>query len=151
MDLRLTATTVLVNVIKNGQSLTSTLDDALKPIENSKDKAFVQALCYGVLRQYHRLEYILQQLMPKPLRNKDTDIKVLILIGLYQLQSMRVKTHAAVSETVGAVKKKSWAKGLINGILRQYIREQKTIERLADQESLCITLPPTVVNQRYTK
>ncbi|MCK5190573.1 MAG: 16S rRNA (cytosine(967)-C(5))-methyltransferase RsmB, partial [Methylococcales bacterium] len=135
MNVRLQAANVLSRVVKDGLSLTVALDRAFESIENSKDRAFIQALCYGVIRQYHRLDFILQQLLTKPLRNKDTDIKMLLLMGLYQLKFMRVKSHAAVSETVSAAKRKSWAKSLINGVLRQYIREQENLEEKADQDS----------------
>jgi 16S rRNA (cytosine967-C5)-methyltransferase len=80
LNLRLQAANVLSRVVKDGQSLTVALDQTLESIENSKDRAFIQALCYGVLRQYHRLDFILQQMLTKPLRNKDTDIKMLLLI-----------------------------------------------------------------------
>ncbi len=132
MNLRVIATAILTKVIKDGQSLTVALDYALDVVSDSKDRAFIQALSFGVLRQYHQLDYILQQLLSKSIRNKDTDIKVLLLIGLYQLKYMRVKPHAAVSETVVAAKKKSWAKSLINGVLRQYQREQEKLDKLAD-------------------
>ena len=135
LNVRLQAANVLSRVVKDGQSLKVALDRAFEPIENSKDRAFIQALCYGVIRQYHRLDFILQQLLTKPLRNKDTDIKMLLLMGMYQLKFMRVKAHAAVSETVSAAKKKSWSKSLINGVLRQYIREQESLEEKADQNS----------------
>ena len=109
MNLRLVSAAVLNKVIKDGQSLTMALDHALEGIDHNKDSAFIQALCYGVTRQYQRLDYMLGQLLDKPLRNKDNDIKMLLLIGIFQLNSLRVKPHAAVSETVAAARKKSWA------------------------------------------
>ncbi len=124
MNLRQKAGKVLVRVLKEGQSLTAALEDELSNVSESQDRAFVQALCFGVCRQYFFLDSLLARLLSKPLRNKDMDIKMLLLIGLYQLRSMRVKPHAAVSETVAAVKKKSWARALVNGVLRQYLREQ---------------------------
>ncbi|MCK4494258.1 MAG: 16S rRNA (cytosine(967)-C(5))-methyltransferase, partial [Methylococcales bacterium] len=133
MNLRKPATQILSCVLKEGRSLTNAFDKALGALDTAQDKAFLQALCYGVLRDYHRLDFILTLLLSKPLRNKDSDIKILILIGLHQLRTMRVKPHAAVSETVAAVGKKSWAKKLINGVLRQYIREQKTLEQQAEK------------------
>ncbi|MCK5897507.1 MAG: 16S rRNA (cytosine(967)-C(5))-methyltransferase RsmB [Methylococcales bacterium] len=129
MNLRKPTTQILLRVLKEGRSLTNALDKDLAPLDTPQDKAFVQALCYGVLRDYHRLDFIVTLLLSKPLRNKDHDIKILILMGIYQLRTMRVKPHAAVSETVAAVGKKSWAKKLINGVLRQYIREQQTLEQ----------------------
>jgi 16S rRNA (cytosine967-C5)-methyltransferase len=118
--------------LQDGQSLTAALDNALQTIESGKDRAFIQALCYGVCRQYHRLDFILGQLLDKPL--KDMDVKALALVGLYQLKFMRVKPHAAVSETVLAARKKPWAKSLINAVLRTYLREQETLEQKADNE-----------------
>jgi 16S rRNA (cytosine967-C5)-methyltransferase len=92
----------------------------------------VQAICYGVCRQYHRLDFILSQLLDKPL--KDIEVKTLALVGLYQLSFMRVKVHAAVSETISAIaKKKSWVKGLLNALLRRYLREQEALEAQANQ------------------
>ncbi|MCK5871330.1 MAG: 16S rRNA (cytosine(967)-C(5))-methyltransferase RsmB [Methylococcales bacterium] len=129
MNLRKPATQILLHVLKEGRSLTHAFDKALAALDTAQDKAFVQALCYGVLRDYHRLDFILTLLLSKPLRNKDSDIKILLLMGIHQLRTMRVKPHAAVSETVAAVGKKSWAKKLINGVLRQYIREQQTLEQ----------------------
>ena len=148
LNLRLQAANVLSRVVKDGLSLTVALDRAFESIENSKDRAFIQALCYGVIRQYHRLDFILQQLLTKPLRNKDTDIKMLLLMGMYQLKFMRVKAHAAVSETVSAAKKKSWSKSLINGVLRQYIREQESLEEKADQDgSAALSHPQWLINK----
>ncbi|MDI1276735.1 16S rRNA (cytosine(967)-C(5))-methyltransferase RsmB [Methylobacter sp.] len=131
MNTRLVAARVLSRVLQDGQSLTAALDNAFPSIESSKDRAFIQALCYGVCRQYHRLDFILSQLLDKPL--KDTDVKALALVGLYQLKFMRVKPHAAVSETVLAARKKPWAKSLINAVLRTYLREQEGLEHKADK------------------
>ncbi|MFI3184799.1 MAG: 16S rRNA (cytosine(967)-C(5))-methyltransferase RsmB [Methylococcaceae bacterium] len=130
MNTRLVAARVLSRVLQDGQSLTAALDHLLLSVESAKDRAFIQALCYGVCRQYHRLDFILSQLLDKPL--KDADVKALALVGLYQLNFMRVKPHAAVSETVLATRKKPWAKSLINAVLRTYLREQEGLEAKAD-------------------
>ncbi len=102
----------------------------MQTVESGQDKAFIQALCYGVCRTYYRLDFILGELLDKPL--KDLTIKALALVGLYQLRYMRVKPHAAVSETVLAARKKPWAKALINALLRGYQREQDSLEWKAD-------------------
>lgn len=112
--------------MQNGHSLTATLDGLLASLPSHKDRAFVQMLCYGVCRQYHHLDALLNQLADKPL--KDMEIKALVLIGLYQLKFMRVKPHAAVSETVAATRKKTWAKSLINALLRRYQREAEALD-----------------------
>ena len=142
MNLRIIAAQILCRVLKDGQSLTAALDENLTALKEAKDRAFVQALCYGVIRDYQSLECALNLLLDKPFRNKDIDIKVLILIGLYQLRAMRVKSHAAVSETVAAVGKKTWAKAVINAALRQYLRDSVAIDARVDSNILASSSHP---------
>jgi 16S rRNA (cytosine967-C5)-methyltransferase len=130
---RAIAARVLADVMENGHSLTANLDATLIKLSSIQDRAFVQMLCYGVCRQFHHLIAILDELVDKPL--KDDEIKALVLIGLYQLKFMRVKAHAAVSETVSGVGKKHWAKGLVNGVLRSYLRDQDRLD------AHCQTIP----------
>ena len=146
MNTRLIAAKVLTSVIRDGQSLTAALNNALGVVESDKDRAFIQALCYGVCRNFHRLDYILSQMLDKPL--KDLEVKALALIGLYQLKFMRVKSHAAVSETVLAARKKPWAKALINALLRSYLRGQEGFEQKADNvKSALVSHPDWLIQQ----
>ena len=146
MNTRLIAAKVLTSVIRDGQSLTAALNNTLGVVESDKDRAFIQALCYGVCRNFHRLDYILSQMLDKPL--KDLDVKALALIGLYQLKFMRVKSHAAVSETVLAARKKPWAKALINALLRSYLRDQEGFEQKADNvKSALVSHPDWLIQQ----
>ena len=127
MNLRGLAAQILSRVINDGQSLTAALENQLPKLSDHQDRAFVQALCYGVIRHYYALTCTLQQLLDKPLKTKDGDIQALLLVGLYQLQHMRVKSHAAVSETVSATRHKPWAKSLVNAILRNYLRDAENL------------------------
>jgi 16S rRNA (cytosine967-C5)-methyltransferase len=146
VNIRLIAARVLSRVLQDGQSLTASLESALQTVESSKDRAFIQALCYGVCRTYHRLDFILSKLLDKPL--KDMDVKALALVGLYQLKYMRVKPHAAVSETVLAARKKPWAKALINALLRSYLREQDSLEQKADSvQFAAVSHPDWLIKQ----
>jgi 16S rRNA (cytosine967-C5)-methyltransferase len=136
----------MTKVLQDGQSLTLALDNALKSVESAQDKAFVQALCYGVCRSYHRLDFILNLLIDKPL--KSPEVRSLILIGLYQLNYMRVKPHAAVSETVQAARKIVWAKALINAVLRGYLRKQDELEQQADNvKTAALSHPDWLIKQ----
>ncbi|MGZ8221152.1 MAG: 16S rRNA (cytosine(967)-C(5))-methyltransferase RsmB, partial [Methylobacter sp.] len=82
----------------------------------------------------------------KPL--KDADVKALALVGLYQLKFMRVKPHAAVSETVLAARKKPWAKSLINAVLRTYLLDQEGLEHKADKcQVAALSHPDWLVKQ----
>ncbi len=134
MNLRGLAAQGLSRVIHDGHSLTAVLDNLLPKLKDHQDRAFVQALCYGVIRHYFALDFMLQQLLDKPLKPKDGDIQALILVGLYQLQHMRVKAHAAVSETVAATRHKPWAKSLVNAVLRRYLREAETLQNASQMD-----------------
>jgi len=98
--------------------------------DNDKDQGLIKELCFGVCRHYLYLQAITQSLLAKPLKKKDKDIELLILIGLYQLKFLRTPDHAAINETVSGciALKKPWAKGLINGVLRRFLRDQNNIE-----------------------
>ena len=146
MNTRWIAARVITRVLQNGQSLTPALENALKTVESYQDKAFVQALCYGVCRYYHRLDFILNALLDKPL--KVMEVKALILIGLYQLKYMRVKPHAAVSETVQAARQLPWARALVNALLRNYLRKQVTLEQQADKvKTAALSHPDWLIQQ----
>lgn len=128
MNLRAAAAETLYQVIVKGTSLSEALTETFT---DPRDQAFLQAVCYGVCRRYFYLDAILQQLIDKPLKAKDQDVYLLLLVGLYQLSDMRVPEHAAIAETVAAVKKlkKIWAKGLVNAVLRNYQRRAAELQQ----------------------
>jgi 16S rRNA (cytosine967-C5)-methyltransferase len=140
LNSRLIAANIVAGVLQDGQSLTAALEGALQSEPSSKDRAFIQALCFGVCRFYHRLDFILNELVDKPI--KDGQIRALALLGLYQLWAMRIKPHAAVSETVTAASKKPWAKALLNALLRNYLRNQANLEQKADHHPIAALSHP---------
>jgi 16S rRNA (cytosine967-C5)-methyltransferase len=125
---RLTAALILREVL-TGRSLSDAAPDRLERLQDQRDRAFSQELCYGVMRWYPRLDWILQQLLKKPVKTKDWDVKALLLLGLYQLLYLRVAEHAALHETAGAANTlhKRWAVGLINGVLREFQRRREEL------------------------
>jgi len=125
-DARRLALKVLQAVIVQGESLSTCLPVILKHSQTPKDKAFAQMLVYGVLRWYWRLTTVLPLLIKKPLKEKDSDIQIILLMALYQLMDTRVPDYASVDAAVSLARKqkKSWATGLVNGVLRNFIRLQ---------------------------
>ncbi|WHP80020.1 16S rRNA (cytosine(967)-C(5))-methyltransferase RsmB [Edwardsiella anguillarum] len=127
-NLRAIAARTLSAVLDQGQSLSSVLPGAAQPLSD-KDRALLQELCFGTLRVLPQLEWIVQQLMAKVLTGKQRPLHYLLLVGLYQLIYTRIPPHAALAETVdGAVAlKRPQLKGLINGVLRQFQRQQQPL------------------------
>lgn len=128
MNVRAAAAHVIYQVVDQGQSLSTALPHAQQRI-SPRDSGLLFEICYGVLRWLPRLESIVQQSMEKPLTGKTRVIHHLILVGLYQLNYMRIPAHAAVAETVNATQnlKKSQLRGLVNAVLRHYQRNQETL------------------------
>ena len=125
---RLAAVRVLQQVIDEGQSLSAQLAQILPRVE-ATDRGLVQEICYGVLRWLPQLDAILEKLLKKPIKRKDIDIELLLLVGIYQLQHLNLPDYAAISETVDVTHKlrKQWAKGLVNGVLRNFQRDGEKI------------------------
>ena len=150
MQSRAVASQILSKVFEDHQSLSTLIPIELDVMTDQQERAFAQALCYGVLRHYDSLNFILGMLLDKKFKKKDGDIRALILIGLYQLDHMRTPDHAAVSATVESCKelKKQWAKNLINAILRRYQREHEKFSNLvADNASARYEHPDWLLNK----
>lgn len=131
---RYVALKMCLNVIENGRSLSQVLAEGLAQFSDRRERAFTQNLVLGTLRWQERLSAIRAHLLKKPLKAKDEDVNQLILLGLYQILYLDTPPHAAVSETVTLTQKlkKPWAKGLVNGVLRNFIREADSIEAEVD-------------------
>jgi 16S rRNA (cytosine967-C5)-methyltransferase len=125
MNARAVAAKVIRDVVGSTMPLDAALQQNIGLLKSPADQALVQELSYGVLRWWFRLQEIAQGLLQKPMKPKDLDVFCLLLVGLYQLQYTRIPPHAAVSETVTAVRqlKKAWADKLLNAILRRQLRE----------------------------
>lgn len=150
---RLQALWWLTSVIKDGRSVNDLLATSQQKSVVSSETAFSKQLLFGSLRYYHQLKAILDQLIEKPLKQKDSDIYSILLLGLYQLRYLSVPDHAALSESVELTRKikKSWAKGLVNAVLRNYQRQVSAIEaKLAKAKTYQFSHPNWIINQLET-
>ena len=123
-NLQLVAAHTLRNVVDQGRSLDRTLETESQRLD-SEQRPMLHEMAYGGLRFYSYFDGLLAQLISKPIRRKDRMVHFLLIVGLYQIKHMRTPDHAAVNQTVKALaaSKQSWAKGLVNGVLRQFLRE----------------------------
>ena len=82
-------------------------------------------LVYGVLRWRFRLEALIAQLIKKPVRSKDYDLQLVLVIALYELTELNAPGYAVVDEAVRQVKQsgRKWAAGLVNAVLRAFERD----------------------------
>ena len=113
------ALTALCEVLAENRSL-SHIKTELTP--------FAKVLCFGVCRHYFQLDALAKQLLKKPPKN--LDIWLALLMGLYQIRELDLPDYAVVHETVALLntKKTTWAKSLINAVLRRYCREKTALD-----------------------
>ena len=87
-------------------------------------------LCFGVLRHYYELVYFRNSILKKKLPSKHLDINLLLLCGIYSICHLRRPAHASVNAVVesAGMLNKSWAKGLVNAVLRNFQRQRFELE-----------------------
>ncbi len=138
INTRAAASKLSWQIIDKGQSLDLTISSFFESTDYSpQDRGFVQELVYGVCRWYGELDAVASTLLRSPIRNKDRVVHFVLLVGLYQLRHLDTAEHAGVAETVSACKQlgKPWAKNLINGCLRSYLRAPCELKQDADHIS----------------
>ena len=125
IESQLFASTVVSQVLA-GRNLNQALQGLLSRHSalSSQQRAAAQDMSYGTLRFYGQLRAILDLLLQKPVQ--DAAVRSLLLVALYQLQYSRSAEHAVVDHAVRAAEtlKKPWAKGLVNAVLRNFLRQR---------------------------
>lgn len=141
-NVRLVAAEAIGQVLR-GRSLSAVLPKYSEKVADN-DQGLFKELCFGTLRWYPQLNAIVNHLMSKPIKDKEREIQALLACGIYQLMYMRVADHAAINETVAATVKlkRLWAKGLVNGVLRNFQRQQPQIEEKLSKNSEYKTAHP---------
>lgn len=103
------------------------LAEAQAKIRNPADRALLAAMAFGVVREWRVLDALAAGMWKKP---PPPLAQALILVGLYQLRSMRVPPHAAVHATVAASNALRMPKlrGMVNALLRRFQRDRANLE-----------------------
>lgn len=122
---RVLATRVVDAVMHRGRSLKAELANTLPGIEDVRDRALLEAICFAVLRARTRSDAALAQWMPRPLGPRDNELKALLHVGFAQLVVLGLPAHAAVSATVEAVRVlgRPHQDKLVNALLRRAQRD----------------------------
>ena len=112
--------------------------------ENAENLPFAKSLTFGSIRFYHHLNELITAQLNKPIEKKNLDIHCLLILGAYQLVYANTPSHAAINETVSVAELlgKSWAKGLINAVLRKINNEKISV-----QDSLNLSHPSWLIKK----
>jgi 16S rRNA (cytosine967-C5)-methyltransferase len=133
-----------------GRNLTLALPDALDvfPKSTPQQQGGGADLSYGTLRFYGEVNAYLTQLLEKPLSN--VDINALLLVAIYQLLHDQADDFTVVNQAVKAAghAKPRWAKGLVNGVLRNFLRQKDALsEKLQTEEVALYSYPKWWINK----
>jgi 16S rRNA (cytosine967-C5)-methyltransferase len=119
----------VARILREGVTLDAALKDALAAAD-PKLAPTVRSLSYGAVRGYYRHEAILRSLLSTPVRSLDFLVRALLSVALYELEDERTPEYAVVDAAVETAKITDAARagGLINAVLRRYLRERKTLD-----------------------
>ncbi|MDX9733654.1 MAG: transcription antitermination factor NusB [Thermoanaerobaculia bacterium] len=92
-----------------------------------RDRGLLRTIVLSALRNLSLLDHVLGRHLSRPIETLDTDVRAGLRVGAAQLLLLeRVPPHAAVGETVGAVRLRvPRAAGLVNAVLRKVASEGK--------------------------
>ena len=126
----------LISQVDKGAYSNIALNETFKTLDiNSKEKAFITEIFYGVLRNKKFLDYIIERYTKEI---KKEWIRNLLRISIYQITFMDSDNKGIVWEATELTKKKygMTISKFINGTLRNYLRNKDTeLKRLDDEKN----------------
>jgi len=119
----------VARILREGTTLDAALKDALAAAD-PKLAPPVRSLSYGAVRGFYRHEAILGRLLSQPVRSLDFLVRALLSVALYELEDERTPAYAVVDAAVQTAKDTDAARasGLINAVLRRYLRERESVD-----------------------
>lgn len=122
---RVAAARILGAVVEQGRSLKAEFASVLPTLEQPRDRALVEAICFAALRRRPAYDAALAQWLERPPGRRDADLRGLLLAGLAQLDALALPAHAALSATVEACRALGRPRqaGMVNAVLRRAQRE----------------------------
>ena len=128
----------------SGRNLTLALPEAMKlhPKATPQQRGAAADLSYGTLRFYGEINAYLQALLEKPLSSEI--ITHLLQVAIYQLLHDKAEPFTVVNQAVTAASyaKPRWAKGLVNGVLRNFLRQKDELKsKIEANESALYSYP----------
>jgi 16S rRNA (cytosine967-C5)-methyltransferase len=122
-----------VSGVISGRNLPDSLAAALVSAPPGARPAAMD-LAYGTLRHLARYRFFLQQLLTRD--DTDTDVTGILLVALHALHAKPGAEHTVVDQAVTAVSpiKHGAAKGLVNAVLRNYLRRREALAQAAEMD-----------------
>jgi 16S rRNA (cytosine967-C5)-methyltransferase len=129
-DARCLAASAVERVLAAGVTLDLALSQVAPP---AAVVSSVRSLAYGAVRGYYRHEALLEQLLSQPPKSLHPRVRALVSIAFFELEDARTPQYAVVDAAVEAAKSSRGtlrAQGVINAVLRRYLREREALTAL---------------------
>jgi 16S rRNA (cytosine967-C5)-methyltransferase len=136
-------------VLEEGSFLNEVMDGTLLKYEylEESDRHFLMRLVKGTVEKLPEIDFYLNKISKTPVRKMKKEVRTILRMGVYQIHFMdSVKDHAAVNESVKLAGKHGYPgfKGFINGVLRNYIRQQDSL--VPDTEESKYSMPEWIID-----
>lgn len=134
---RADAARLLARVVLDGVSLRAALE-ARSTRGDARDRALLAATLYASSRWWLRFEAMLGPLLERPLPAKAREIRALLVLGMVQIDIMQMPEYAVVAACVDATRLLGQPRlaGLVNAVLRRFLRERMTLRERADADEV---------------
>ena len=129
LDARAVAAQVTARVLRERVTLDAALEAALAGASRTLVSP-ARSLSFGAVRGFYRHEAILSRVLTQPGKSLEPLVRAILSVALFELEDARTPDYAVVDAAVSAAKAATRAPGLINALLRRYLRERGSL--LAD-------------------
>jgi 16S rRNA (cytosine967-C5)-methyltransferase len=131
----------------------ATADAALAPVLGWPAASAVRAITLGTLRWYLRLEPAVLPLLARRGDGTAGLLRALLIVGAHQLEYSRNRPEITVHATVEAARRLGLerAAGMVNAVLRRYLREREALLAKVDQDPARRVAHPSWLYQKLAE
>ena len=141
---RVEAARALARIVFDGTSLRTALAEANPRVADARDRALLAASLFEASRWWLRFDAAVALLTEKPLPPKAREIRALLVVGLAQLTTLGLADYAVVASCVDAARAlgQPHYAGLVNALLRRWVRERGELEAKLDADAVGTSAHP---------
>lgn len=135
--LRADAARALARIALDGVSLRAAFDARAARNADPRDRALLSASLYAGSRWWLRFDAALSRLVERPLPPKAREVRALLVLGLVQIEILDMPDYAVVAACVDAARLLGQPRhaGLVNAVLRRYLREREGLLAALDAKA----------------
>jgi 16S rRNA (cytosine967-C5)-methyltransferase len=127
LDARAVAAEVTSRVLRERVTLEAALEAALAEAPRTVVPP-ARSLAFGAVRGFYRHEAILRRVLTQPGKSLEPLVRAILSVALFELEDARTPDYAVVDAAVSTAKAAGRSAGLINALLRRFLRERDSLE-----------------------